>query len=185
MEINPILPEAYYNLGIITETEDCSVKLYRIIRKDCVLNQTLFMHIITLGIIYRETGQVDKAEECFRHAIQIDPYSNAFGNLLFTMLCNARHNPQAIYFEHLNFSSNVQNILLLLYHLIQIIVMLIGNLNIGYVSPDFRRHPVTFFVEPVIMSHNREISRFFAIQTCQYQMHLQDACRIILIDGAI
>ena len=30
------------------------------------------------------------------------------------------------------------------------------RLKIGYVSPDFRRHAVAYFIEPVIIAHNRE-----------------------------
>ena len=30
------------------------------------------------------------------------------------------------------------------------------RLRIGYVSPDFKRHSVAYFIEPVLTAHNRE-----------------------------
>jgi len=156
LEINPILPEAYYNLGNFYREKRLLNDAMTNYQKGLRLKPDFVYAYNNLGIIYRETGQVDKAEECFRNAIQIDPYSNAYGNLLFTMLCSARHNPQAIYFEHLNFSKQCAE------HFAPAMKTYAKNcdadrkLNVGYLSPDFRRHPVSFFVEPAIMSHNRD-----------------------------
>jgi protein O-GlcNAc transferase len=161
LEINPILPEAYYNLGNSYREKRLLNEAISNYQKGLHLKPDFVEAYNNLGITYRETGQVDKAEESFRLAIQINPYSNAFGNLLFTMLCNARHNPQAICFEHLNFSKQCAE------HFAPAMTSYTKNrdtnrkLNIGYISPDFRRHPVTFFVEPVIMSHNRDAFTVF------------------------
>jgi len=65
---------------------------------------------------------------------------------------------QTIYLEHLNFRQAVcrslscparrRNAEMSEYRIVVI--------RIGYVSPDFRRHSVNYFIEPVLAAHNRE-----------------------------
>ena len=69
---------------------------------------------------------------------------------------NSRYNPQDIFSEHLLFAKKFAEPL-------SSAISPHTNerepnrrLKIGYVSPDFRRHSVAYFIEPVLVAHNRE-----------------------------
>ena len=110
-----------------------------------------------LGNVLLDRGQLNEAEIYFRRALQIKPdYSIAYSNLLFNMNYNSRHNPQDIFSEHLLFAKKFAEPL-------SSAISPHTNerepnrrLRIGYCSPDFRRHPVAYFIEPVLVAHNRE-----------------------------
>ena len=110
-----------------------------------------------LGGVLMDRGQLNEAEIYFRRALQIKPdYCNAYSNLLLNMNYNSRHNPQDIFSEHLLFAKKFAEPL-------SSAISPHTNerepnrrLRIGYCSPDFRRHPVAYFIEPVLVAHNRE-----------------------------
>ena len=52
------------------------------------------------------------------------------------------------------------------------------RLKIGYVSPDFRRHAVAYFIEPVFASHDKNRFEVF----CYYNHHQRDAITDRLIE---
>ena len=93
---------------------------------------------------------------------RINPdFSDAYSNLLLTMQYSVTRDAQTIYFEHLNFAKQFA----------EPFASAISThtnkrdpdrkLKIGYVSPDFRKHSVAYFIEPVITEHNREHFEIF------------------------
>jgi predicted O-linked N-acetylglucosamine transferase (SPINDLY family) len=83
---------------------------------------------------------------------------------------NSRHNPQDIFSEHLAFAKKFAEPL-------SSAVSLHTNernpnrrLRIGYCSPDFRRHAVAYFIEPVLAAHNGEHFEIF----CYSLVRIQD-----------
>jgi protein O-GlcNAc transferase len=110
-----------------------------------------------LGGALTESGQLDEAELCYRRAIQIRPKNSlAFQSLLNTMLYNSRHDVQTIFPEYLNFAKQFEKPLSFTISPHANKSDVIRTLKIGYVSPDFRRHAVSYFIEPVIIAHNRK-----------------------------
>jgi protein O-GlcNAc transferase len=157
IQINPIFVEAYNNLGISLYTKgmlDEAIENYGIA---LVLKPDFVEAYVHLGIVYQNQGNLDKAEECFREALKIKPDCVfCYSNLLFSMNYNYRHDPQALAAEHLRFSKQIIEPL-------SFVTICHTNkrepnrkLRIGYVSPDFRRHPVSYFSEPVLIKHNSE-----------------------------
>jgi len=160
-EIDPTLPDVYYNLGNYYSDKGLLADAMKHYEKCLDFNQGYIDAYNNLGIIYRGMGQLDKAEESFRRAIRINPYSYAYSNLLLTMLSNARHNFQTIYAEHLGFSRKCAEPFASEKRFYPNSRISGRRLNIGYVSPDFRRHPVAHFLEPVIVSHDRCACKVF------------------------
>lgn len=110
-----------------------------------------------LGMAYRATAQVDAAIRCFRLALSIEPrFCDAHDNLLYCMQLLPEYGPDEIYSEHCRWADIHETPL-------QANAALHPNdrdphrrLRIGYVSPDFRRHAVAKFIEPVIAHHDHE-----------------------------
>jgi protein O-GlcNAc transferase len=156
-KLDPRFHEAYNNLGETFRKMgrlDEAIKCYQ---KAIELNPRFYEAYNNLGIIFQAKGRLDDAEVWYKHAIQIKPsYEIAHENLLFEMLYNPRYDVQTIFSEHVkfgqrfaeHFSSGISP------HNNKCIPD--RRLRIGYISPDFRRHAVAYFFEPVIMAHNHE-----------------------------
>ena len=161
LENNPHFSEAYYSLGNYYRDKGFLSEAITHYRKCLDLNPDYVEAYNNLGIIYRDLGQLNEAEETFRNAIRVNPYSYAFSNLLFTMLSNPRHDLKTIYLEHLNFSRQCAE------HFAPADAFYANirdpdrRLKIGYVSPDFRRHSVAYFFEPVLREHSSESCEIF------------------------
>ena len=109
-----------------------------------------------------DRGQHNEAETYFKRALQINPdISITLSNLLFNMNYNSRYKPQDIFSEHLLFAKKFAG------PLSSAILPLTNEpsatrrLRIGYLSPDFKRHAVAYFTEPVLAAHNREHFEIF------------------------
>ena len=109
-----------------------------------------------LGCALSDQGEVPEALECFRHSLELRPDNpHAHSNLLLNLHYTGGHSPAEIAQAHRRYGA---------------IVGLRGAalrrshdnrpdperpLRVGYVSADFRRHSVAFFVEPILERHNR------------------------------
>jgi protein O-GlcNAc transferase len=110
----------------------------------------------TLGWILHDMGRHHEAEEVFRAGLVIKPDSmKIHSNLLFLLtyqmnLPHDRHLAEHIQFGKRHQPKDKENLVgasneMLPYRC----------LRIGYISPDFKRHVVRNFIQPVIKAHNR------------------------------
>ena len=107
-----------------------------------------------LGSLHRDEGDLAEAMHCYRKALQIEPgFVNAHHNLCFTMNYAADIGPQEIFEQHLEFARR---------HCALPRPSGYRNqpdphrrLRIGYVSGDFRKHAISYFIEPVLAQHER------------------------------
>jgi protein O-GlcNAc transferase len=125
-----------------------------------------------LGMAYQTKGQIDEAETCFRHAIQMRKNCSFYSNLLFNMLYNGRHSEKTIYIEHLGFAAQCAD-----FNISSLPPYANDRdpsrrLKIGYVSPDFMDHSVTFFIEPILLAHRRDQCEVFCYSNVSVQDHV-------------
>lgn len=115
-----------------------------------------------LGNILMTQGKLSEAEKCFKHAIQLKPDElKPYRFLLMLMSYYPKYSGQNIYYEHLQFAKQFEEPLhsKIFSHTNERIIN--RRLKIGYVSPDFLSHPVAYFIEPVLISHNRDLFELF------------------------
>ncbi len=157
LQLDPNLVDAYNNLGNIMQKQNAFDKAIEYFHRALVLRPDFGETLVNLGNILRDFGQPGEAEKCYRRALAIRPeWSFCYGNLLFLMLYNSRYDAQTIFLEHLKFAKQFEEPLFS-----AILPHSNGRtadrrLRVGYVSPDFRTHPVASFIEPVLAAHNRE-----------------------------
>jgi predicted O-linked N-acetylglucosamine transferase (SPINDLY family) len=125
-----------------------------------------------LGMAYQATAQIDAAIRSFRKALSLDPRCcDAHENLLLCMQLLPEYGAAAIHAEHRNWAG------------IHAAPLQPENpayandrdphrrLRVGYVSPDFRRHAVAKFIEPLIAHHDRDRYRIH----CYHNARVSDA----------
>jgi protein O-GlcNAc transferase len=158
----PDFADAYYNLGNVLLNKGQFDEAFSYYQKAIKFNPDHANAYNNMGGILLDKGQLNEAEIYFRHALQIIPdYSGAYSNLLLYMNYNSRYNPQDIFSEHLRFAKQFAEPLYSKISPHTNDCVPTRRLRIGYISPDFRKHSVAYFIEPVLISHNREQFEIF------------------------
>jgi protein O-GlcNAc transferase len=157
LDLNPHFDRAHYNLGAAFKEKwrfaDAIAQYQEAIR----VNPYLFEAYNNLGLALQDQGKLEDAEEYYRCALRIKPdFALCYSNLLLLMNYNSRHDAQAVFSEHLRFSNQVAEPLYPVNSHHTNDRSPSRRLKIGYVSPDFRRHSVNYFIEPVLASHSHE-----------------------------
>jgi protein O-GlcNAc transferase len=109
-----------------------------------------------LGNILMTQGKLDEAETYFKHSMKIKPVDpKPYQAFLMLMSYHPKYSAQTILAEHRTFAGQFEKPSGpgILTHMNDRSVD--RRIRIGYVSPDFKQHPVASFIEPVLMSYNR------------------------------
>jgi predicted O-linked N-acetylglucosamine transferase (SPINDLY family) len=162
LRINPRFADALNNLGNVLKDRGRLEEAIGCYQQAVRINPGFADAFSNMGNAMKDRGGLKEAIACFRHAISINPaVSSVYSNLIFTMQYHPDYEARAIYEEHLGFArryaesfasacaphANKRDPL--------------RRLRIGYLSPDFRKHAVSYFIEPVILAHNREQCEIF------------------------
>jgi protein O-GlcNAc transferase len=156
IEFNPHFFRAYHNLANAHKEKwqlDEAISNYR---KAIQLCPDLAEPYNGLANALQDQGRLEEAEECYRHAIRLKPdCSLYYDNVLFMMNYDAGRDARSVFSEHVEFARHFEA------RLASSIVphendCSTRRLRVGYISPDFRRHSVSYFVEPVLASYDRD-----------------------------
>ncbi len=156
IEIKPDYAEAWNNMGSTLFEQNRFTDAIEHYRQALKLKSDYAEAWNNLGGILEVIGESKPAIKSCRHALKYKPdYINAFSNLLYLLSYNVLCSPEQILEEHRNWDrihgekhethafshtkSTDPN----------------KRLRIGYVSPDFRKHALSFFFGPILNNHNR------------------------------
>ena len=159
VSLKPDYAEAYNNLGIVLKIRGHCVDAEAAYRTALELKPDYALAYSNLGNALKSQGRLEDAMASYRKALELDPgFASAHGNLLLSLNYDDRISQKDIFDEsrrwdeahgaprsgrrrsHAN-SRDAER-----------------RLRIGYVSPDFREHSVSYFLGPLIAGHDR--SRF-------------------------
>lgn len=136
-----------------------------------------------VGIVLQQLGRPAEAQDAFRRAMQLAPhYAEAQSNLLLCLHYDHGHDGPALFEEHRRWAERFESPLRAMqppHHRSS------GRpRRIGFVSPDFRTHPVAFFIEPILRHLSRDRFEVFcysdttiADETTRRLVSLADAWR--------
>jgi protein O-GlcNAc transferase len=156
VRLRPDQAEIHHNLGnSLLESGQTTEALAEL--QQAVLLRPDFVQLYQgLGNALISLGRIPAAIDCFRRALTIDPSHHAIhSSLLMSMnyTDSADEIPQAIFEEHLAFGRRHTDPLPR--------PTFYSNdrdpnrrLRVGYVSSDFRRHSVSYFIEPIFAHHD-------------------------------
>jgi len=156
LEITPDFAEAHSNLGNtlknlgrLDEAEVC-------LRRALQFKPGYAQGHINLGNLLNDLGRIDEAEACYRRALQIKPnYENAFSNLLFTLNYHPDKSGEEIFEAYREYNARFGLPCQSEWRSHENSRQTQRRLKVGYVSPDFRKHPVRHFLEPLLAHHDK------------------------------
>jgi predicted O-linked N-acetylglucosamine transferase (SPINDLY family) len=124
--------------------------------------------LINLGNSYKDQGLLDKSLGCYQQALTIDPDCVAAAQcFLCTIHFHPGYDARTIYRQHQAFQARHEEPLRRFVKPHTNDRTVSRRLRIGYVSGDFRDHPVGRFILPLLASHDRE----------RFQIHLYSSMR--------
>jgi predicted O-linked N-acetylglucosamine transferase (SPINDLY family) len=128
-----------------------------------------------LGEVRRESGEAGAAIDYYRRALDAEPARPAIhSNLLYAQNFVAGLDRGAHYAEHRRWAE---------LHAPPATLTHANDANperrlrIGYVSPDFRRHSVSYFIEPVLAAHDPDAVEVFCYATSNLRDEVSDRLR--------
>jgi predicted O-linked N-acetylglucosamine transferase (SPINDLY family) len=155
LRLQPDSADAHFNLGnVLRQTRRCdeAVASYR----EALRLKPDFAHAHNnLGNAFKDMGMLDEALPCFEAAVAAVPPDAAWhSNLLLTLQYRPDCTAQSLFEQHSRWAER---------HAAPLTPAARHSpperdprrLRIGYVSPDFRTHPVAFFIEPLLAAHDR------------------------------
>ncbi len=154
--LNTKFPEAYTNLGNALRDKGQLTEAVAACRQAVALNPSFAGAYNNLGFALKDNGQLEAAVAAFRQSIKLKPNDfEAHSNLLLTLNYDPGVNARSIDEERLRWSQQHAEPL-------RPSIQAHPNeptpgrlLRVGYVSPDFRDHPVASFFEGLITAHDR------------------------------
>ena len=156
LNLRPNNPGLHFKLGKALHSQAKLEEALQCYEKAVSLNPGIAEVYDSMGSLFKSRGQIARAIELYRICVAARPDSyRGHSDLVFAYNYSSDYGPEFVYREHLRWgeshggvggvSENYSNVR-----------DPDRRLRIGYVSPDFYRHSVSYFFEPVLECCNHE-----------------------------
>ncbi len=162
VRLKPDLAEAHCNLGNALYSKKQFDEAVASLREAIRFKPDFAEAHAILGNVLKEIGQIDEAIAAYREAVRLKPaYELAHGNLIYALHFHPGYDGRMIYEEHRRWNEQ---------HAKPIKKFIKPHANsrdpdrplrIGYISPDFREHPVGRFLLLLLANHDTDRSEIF------------------------
>ncbi|KAI3471910.1 hypothetical protein Pfo_028598 [Paulownia fortunei] len=154
LSIKPNFSQSLNNLGVVYTVQGKMDAAASMIEKAIVANPTYAEAYNNLGVLYRDAGNISLAVEAYEQCLKIDPDSrNAGQNRLLAMNYINDGTDDKLYEAHRDWGRRFMR-LFPQYTSWDNIKDPERPLVIGYVSPDYFTHSVSYFVEAPLIYHD-------------------------------
>lgn len=154
LSIKPSFSQSLNNLGVVYTVQGKMDAAAGMIEKAIIANPTYAEAYNNLGVLYRDVGEISRAIDAYEQCLKIDPDSrNAGQNRLLAMNYINEGHDDKLYEAHRDWGQRFMR----LYPQ----YTSWGNskdperpLVVGYVSPDYFTHSVSYFIEAPLSHHD-------------------------------
>lgn len=116
-----------------------------------------------LGRVLRAQGLVDQAIPLLERATELQPDNPSFfSSLLVSLNYSSQREPAEVFRRHVEFGRRYTDHLMRPQSLSAVDLRRGGVIKIGYISADFRKHSVAYFIEPILAHHDSDRFEVFA-----------------------
>ncbi len=156
IRLKPSFPMAHNNLASVLFTQDRLSEAVESYRHALEIDPAFADAHFGLGLVLTQLGDMRAALDCFRKTLNLNPHhAIAHSCLLFTLNYDPAINQEDLAVEHFRWGEiHEKRVPALTLHRNGADAG--RQLRIGYISPDFRNHSVSYFVKSFLGNHNAE-----------------------------
>lgn len=156
--LQPDNPEPYYQMAEVRQRSFLSTEALKWAQMALSRAPDAHGYKNFVACLLKRLGRADEAVEYFEQTLALAPGSPAYrSNYLMNFLCTTRFPPEHVFSEHSKWAAQYCKEAGEPYGDYANSCDPDRRIRIGYVSADFYRHPVAFFIEPVLSLHDREV----------------------------
>ena len=159
--LNPKFAEAYNALGNALRYQGQLQQAVKCYQQAIALEpQEAWFHS-NLACSLHDQGKIQESLEQFKQALELDPsHIQAHHNLLLALNYLEEVDPQTLFTAHCQFHQHHAASIIPFTHSLPLL-HLQRRLKIGYLSQDFKRHSVAYFLESILAHHDpRQVEIF-------------------------
>ncbi|MCX7275843.1 MAG: tetratricopeptide repeat protein, partial [Burkholderiales bacterium] len=161
--VKPDYAEAFNNLGLAFNANGQIQEAHACFERAVALQPDFAEAYNNLSGIFNAHGQVDEAMDALQHALASKPdHRVAFDNLLFVANYHPDKTAEAIYEIYADFERRFGAPHRGEWQAHNNPPAAGRRLKVGYVSPDFKNHACTFFMEPLLAHHDPSVVDVYA-----------------------
>jgi predicted O-linked N-acetylglucosamine transferase (SPINDLY family) len=170
---SPKCQEILYNLAFSYKNNGEFIKAEFYFNKILEIDNKHIDTYLNLGEILCKTKSYELGLKRFEKAVEIDKkYSNSNSLLLFYLNYAPNHSPEEIFSYYKNYGYNFTYPFKKNCQSLPLIKEQKSKLKIGYVSPDFKKHSMRGFLEPVLSNHNHDQFEIYAFAELSEEDHI-------------
>lgn len=176
VELNPDFAEAHFALGSVRKRINQFGAASDNYRRAISTKPEWFEAHDALGFTLKSQGLYSDALKSMREALAIRPDAECHSGLIHTLNCHPEYGPAELFEEARRWNDLYVNSLQMPRFSYNLDRIPERRLKIGYLSPDFKRHPVGYFFHPVFVEHNREEFELIAYSSVEAPDDLTALC---------
>ncbi len=163
LTLDPEYVDACYNLGNTRKLQHRLLDAEAAYRRTLALQADHVNALYNLGANLQEQGRLEEAELCLRRALDLAPdHMNAFSSLLFTLNYSPNKIPEDIFQSYREFNNRFFLPLQASWQPHPNTSPKGRRLRVGYMAPDYRKHPSRYFLLPLLTHHDKILVEIFA-----------------------
>ena len=160
--LKPDFAEAHSHLGVALKEQGRLDEAIECFHRSLSLKPDWADTYGNLGAALQDQGKLEEAAEHYRKALSIKPnFSNWHSNLLFALNFQSGLSKEDVFRASQEYEARIGIPLRPGWRVHSNDKKTNRRLRVGYVSPDFRRHAVAIFAEPILAHHDKSQVEIF------------------------